>query len=283
MAENTDELDKIIGSKGPRRQKEDFSELEALDPVFRRPTPIFKDNEPIAEPKTALPESYQMVRNALFGSGEISPGLGALAGLGTGAVIGTLEQGRNILNLLPAMRMMSEAGPTPTGSAYEKWLRNFAGMERTGPGGVPEAAQTYQRSKTHGEAGKKMFQRYGTQPLDINRYLEAAEEAERARSGSGLARAAQATSRGLGYIPGLSLLAGMTGGADVAEGLRRLEQGETTGGAIKGLGGLGALLSLFPHPVTRLGGGALGLLSLPAEAAYQSTRAVPPGPEYTAP
>lgn len=270
MAQNTDELEKMIGSRRPRDEKQDFSDLEKLDPVFRMGPPTFERNEVIDFKQAGLPESYQMVRKALFGESDIPKGFGELAGLGVGATAGTLEQGRNILNLLPAFRAASQTTSTPpTGSAYEKWLRNFAGMERTGPGGVPEAAQTYQRAKTHGEAGKKIFQRYGTQPLDISRYLEAAEEADRGRRAAGLSQMAQTTTKGLGYIPGLSILAGTVGGGDIVEAIRRLEKGDYPGAAIKGIGGLGALASLIPTPITRLGGGALGLLSLPLESMYQ--------------
>lgn len=270
MAQNTDELEKMIGPRRPRDEKQDFSDLEKLDPVFRMAPPTFERNEVIDFKQAGLPEPYQMVRKTLFGESDIPKGFGELGGLVLGGTAGMLEQGKNIMNLLPAFRAASQTpSAPPTGSAYEKWLKNFAGMERTGPGGVPEAAQTYQRSKTHGEAGKKLFQRYGTQPLDISRYLEAAEEADRGRRAAGLSQMAQTTTKGLGYIPGLSILAGTVGGGDIVEAIRRLEKGDYPGAAIKGIGGLGALASLIPTPFTRLGGGALGLLSLPLESMYQ--------------
>lgn len=284
MAEKTDELDAILERRKPSKEQEDFSELEALDPAFRRPIPTFEQNKPIGPAQAALPEAYQMVRKALVGEGPIPKGYGELAGLGVGAAAGTLEQGRNIMNLLPMFRAASEAAPSPTGSAYEKWLKNFAGIERTGPGGVPEAAQTYQRIKTHGKgAGEKMFQRYGTQPLDIARYAEQAGEAEKARRMAGLGQMAEKTTRGLGYIPGLSLLAGTSGAADLVEAMRRMEKGDYPGAAIKGIGGLGTMASLIPTPLTRLGGGALGLLSMPLDALYQGLMTRPESAEYTAP
>jgi len=269
--------------------------LEDVDPIFKDTLPVPSSTSTSAPPPPAelsnlqnLPASYQMARRAIFGESPISPGVGEFGGAILGGTAGMLEQGRNILNLRPGIKAMGEAitAPPPsaaTGSAYEKWLRNFAGLERTGPGGVPEAAQTYQRTKTHGEAGKKVYQRYGNQPLDINRYLAATDEADRARKLAWLKQAGEKTTRGLGYVPGLSVLAGGLGGADLIEALRRLERGEYGGAAIKGIGGLGALASLLPFPLTRLGGGALSLLSMPAEALYQGGEPPPPSAEYEAP
>ena len=280
-----EDVDPIFsGKKEPT--KSEGPKLEDLDPIFKDKLPTPTDTAATVPTPPQLPAGYQMVRNAIFGEGPIQPGQGEFAGGVLGGVAGSLEQGRNILNLLPAARAMGQATtptPPPTAGSGAAWLRNWAGMDRPIAGGVPEGAQAYQRAKTHGEAGSKLWKRFGNQPLDIARYAEQAEEAERVKRASNLAQAAGKTSRALGYVPGLSLLAGTAGGADLVEALRRYEKGDYGGAAIKGIGGLGALASLIPHPVTRLGGGALSLLAMPLDALYQGTNTQPAPINYTAP
>lgn len=268
--------------------------LEDIDPIFKDtlPAPSSISSAPPTPSELSnlqnLPESYQMARRAIFGEQPIPPGVGEFGGGTLGAVAGGLEQGRNILNLRPAARAMGETitAPPPatsTGSGAA-WLRNWAGIDRPITGGVPEGAQAYERTKTHGEAGKQLWKRFGNQPLDIARYTEAADEADRARKLAWLKQAGEKTTRGLGYVPGLSVLAGASGGADVIEALRRLEKGDYTGAAIKGVGGLGALASLLPFLPTRLGGGALSLLAMPIDAIYRDAAMPPPESlDYTAP
>jgi len=265
-------------AKGPRqRQEVDTSALEALDPVFRRPPPRFEKNEEIAV--SELPAAYQMVKGALIGESEPDTGMFTLGGAGTGAALGAAEQSRNIMRLFSNPKVQAAATEAVADNPeLAKWLKNWAGIERSADvGGVPSQSQIYQRTKTHGKAGEKVFKKFGTDPLDILRQAEkaketqaAAEAAARSARMAQLGEKASSVSRGLGYIPGLSVAAGGLGGYDIAEAMKRYESGDTPGALIQGVGGLGALASLLPHPVPRLLGGGLSLMSMPALYMYEA-------------
>lgn len=270
MAEKLEDLDPVF-SKGGKKKEVDTSELEALDPVFTKDPPRFQQNKEISVQE--LPQPYRMVRKALMGEGDIDEGIAGVGGLLLGAGAGAAEQTRNVMGLFKSPKAGPVATAPPSGtSAYEKWLKNWAGIERVGPGGVPEGAQTYQRVKTHGKAGQEVFKRFGNMPLDISRQADIAQEAAGQARRSGLSNLARGTSRGLGYIPGLSMLAGTSGGVDIARALQRAEEGDTLGALIQGIGGTGALASLLPHPVPRLIGGGLSLAAMPAIYYYDLLR-----------
>ena len=59
-------------------------------------------------------------------------------------------------------------------------------------------------------------------------------------------------------------IAGGSAGYDIADMIDRYEKGDTSGAVIKGIGGLGSLAAMVPHPLTRAVGTGLGLLSIPA-------------------
>lgn len=53
-------------------------------------------------------------------------------------------------------------------SGGQKWLENYANMERPEfTGGVPEAAQTHQRSKPQGKVTSQLYKKFGNKPLNI--------------------------------------------------------------------------------------------------------------------
>jgi len=77
------------------------------------------------------------------------------------------------------------------------------------------------------------------------------------------------TSRLLGKIPLGSTLMGVGAGLEGKQAYDAYNQGDYPLAAIYGLGALGSAASLIPHPATRLGGGALSLLSVPAAEMYK--------------
>ncbi len=72
----------------------------------------------------------------------------------------------------------------------------------------------------------------------------------------------------IGYVSKIPVIgpaiAGGSAGYDIADMIDRYEKGDTSGAVIKGIGGLGSLAALIPHPVTRAVGTGLGVLSIPA-------------------
>lgn len=150
----------------------------------------------------------------------------------------------------------------PQGAGGEKWLRNWAGMNRPGVQGVPEASQIYERAKTHGKAGEKVWKKFGDRPLDVGRQAEMAAQQRRAGSlpgqiVSGAKEAGKALVKPTPYrFLGGALAGGLTG-YDAARAWNRLQEGDIPGAAISGIGAFGGALSFIPHPITRIGGGAI--------------------------
>jgi len=116
--------------------------------------------------------------------------------------------------------------------------------------------------------------------VDKMMQLEAAQKAEAARRAQALGQGvpmgerimsklpapAQSAGRFLGGMtqsgvaPWLGRgLAGAGTGFQGADAYNRFQQGDIPGAAISGLGALGSAASFFPHPVTRLGGAAVGI------------------------
>lgn len=236
-----------------------------------------------APPETAkgLPEGYQMARQFLMGDAEIEPSKLQFLGAGAGALVGTGERLYDIFG-----KKAAQAGDQ---SGYAKWLRNWAGIERPDMRGIPKQSQTYQKIKTHGEAGEKVFKKYGTDPLDIKRYLENAALEKEIADRAARSQMAEKASKFLGRIPGGSIIAGGAAGLDIGEAMKQYEEGDTAGALINAVGGLGSAAALIPHPATRLVGGALSLASMPAEYINDLLKGrikkelPPPSMEYMAP
>jgi hypothetical protein len=53
-------------------------------------------------------------------------------------------------------------------SSGDAWLKNYANIDKPDfTGGVPEAAQTYQRGKPSGKVSSQLFKKFGNKPLNI--------------------------------------------------------------------------------------------------------------------
>lgn len=111
----------------------------------------------------------------------------------TGAPPGSISDVNALMNpakvaMTPeaAARMAAEARippspPMPIAPASEisessgaKWKRNWANTPDAGfEGGVPEAAQSYQRQKPQGKVTSKLYKKFGNMPLNIQGQMEA--------------------------------------------------------------------------------------------------------------
>lgn len=174
---------------------------------------------------------------------------------------------------IPAMR-----------SSGTKWMQNWAGVNREVSGGVPEASAMYNRMKGQGPISGRMTKMWGvdTQPqvpgqpkvplVDRLMGQSAAAEssaatramAEEAAHKAALARVAEATPGPLARVgqfiksPGVAgTLGGAGAGLSFYEAYRRFQEGDTSGAVIDALGGVGAVMSLFPG--LQLPGMAIGL------------------------
>ncbi len=153
----------------------------------------------------------------------------------------------------------------------------------SGPGYTQEEVVAHKRAqeKPIGK-GKISGKIAGNSPMNIDQMmaLDAEKKAEAARRAKALGQGAsmgerlmaklpepvQAAGRFIGgatqsgVAPWLGRgLAGAGAGFQGAEALNRFKQDDNLGGAISTVGAIGSGLSLFPHPVTRLGGAAIGV------------------------
>lgn len=226
----------------------------------------------------ALPEGYRKVRRAIFGEGEIEPGGATLVGGAVGAVAGTGERLSDFFKSRSpdvSEKIDTGAGPRlPTDSRDPGAWGRKTGVG-LGTGSTREQSQRFKRSQPHGKISKRSAELFGEGAdveLDIERQAaraasreasermerELAERAERART-------LEKISKGMGRIPGGSILAGALTGKDIAEAMKRYEEGDVSGALINLVGGIGSAAALVPHPATRLIGGGLSLASMPAE------------------
>jgi len=180
------------------------------------------------------------------------------AGLVGGAAVG-MEAGRREVKASKAAPRVVEPG-----SPGEKWA------SKTGYGKgegytVQERAEAYERAKNKGKISSKISP---GRALDIEGWAQQKKLAEELASKAKIAEGAKTATRLLGKVPLGSTLMGAGAGLEGAQAYEAYQQGDYPLAAIHGLGALGSAASLIPHPATRLGGGALSLLSVPAAEMY---------------
>ena len=191
----------------------------------------------------------------------IDPKTGLSVGATAGAIAGTAEAVPSLYNKL--------RGKVPidvdAGSPGQKWAAK-TGYGK-GPGySVQEVARAYEKAKSKGKVSGKLPP---GETLNINEWIKQQKLAEDLASKSAGKEFVSKASKVLGRIPLGSTLAGASGGMDIAEAAQRASKGDIVGAAIKGVGGLGSLATLIPHPAPRLIGGALALGAMPAEYIYE--------------
>tara|TARA_R110000868_G_C10923742_1_gene765882 strand:- start:1035 stop:2243 length:1209 start_codon:yes stop_codon:yes gene_type:complete len=191
----------------------------------------------------------------------IDPKTGLSVGATAGAIAGTAEAVPSLYNKL--------RGKVPidvdAGSPGQKWAAK-TGYGK-GPGySVQEVARAYEKAKSKGKVSGKLPP---GETLNINEWIKQQKLAEDLASKSAGKEFFSKASKVLGRIPLGSTLVGASGGMDIAEAAQRASKGDIVGAAIKGVGGLGSLATLIPHPAPRLIGGALALGAMPAEYIYE--------------
>jgi len=183
--------------------------------------------------------------------------LGAVAGAGTGAIVGPKVGG--------ALQSLQQ-NATPTGG--EKWAKNWAGQNRPGVS-VPEAAAGYQRSKGQGKISGRVSQMYGprapVQPGVFQPGRLALPQSPNPPPITPLAGKVAQYGGALLNSPIGQKVTGALGGYGAAtqgmDAYQRAKQGDKLGAAIAGVGAFGSGVAAIPTPVTRIGGGALSMLS----------------------
>lgn len=136
------------------------------------------------------------------------------------------------------------AGPKGSGQA---WLKNWANIQKPEfTGGVPEAAQAYQRGKPQGKVTSKLYKKFGDRPLNIADFT--AEQALIEARNAEMAREAQAIKNaqsGAGALKTIGRLTGVAGaglgGYDV---MQRLKDKDTHGALASGIGTAASLAPL---------------------------------------
>lgn len=177
----------------------------------------------------------------------------------------------------PPAAPLASGAPATSG---EKWSANWAGQERPGVGGVPEASAAYQRSKGQGKVTGELSKRFGPAafpPVEPGTYQGSLADRLIARNREAETVARQAASplnrvsEMFGTIgrTGANLLSdvlrsrsmGAFGAGSVAyqglEALKQLKAGQDEEAALSGIGALGGGLMMIPTVPTAVVGGAL--------------------------
>lgn len=250
--------------EAPVQGAEDLSYLGALPPDIDDKDPELSGTEQL----------YQRARELMSGpEGEVDKslmtGAGAVAGAGVGAAQTGVGISKKLSNALDAVAKGSNAGsPTVAGSdAPGQKYKAKTGYGRGSGYTVEDVVTNRERAKGHGKISGKMSKMWGVPErgeslMDmLYRKQKTAEQLAKEAS-----RAKMLDK--IGFISKLPVvgpaIAGGSAGYDIADMIDRYEKGDTSGAVIKGIGGLGSLAAMVPHPIPRAVGTGLGLLSIPA-------------------
>jgi hypothetical protein len=231
-------------------------------------------NEPAgAVTVQAAPKEYENYQPLMVGAGTGM--LGMLGGRNVERVTSRVAPPLPARVDVPPATVSPSATPTPidpkTGMPYsgDKWSSKVVG--NMGPGGqsVTEAARNYQiqQGLSPSEAAQFKTNREGIilpnkteaeqRLLQEARQKAIAEKARRAMETVG-----KGTQVATHIFPRLMTGLGAFGaGAEGTEAVNRFNRGDYPGAAISGIGALGSVASMVPHPLTRGIGTAAGVLS----------------------
>jgi hypothetical protein len=141
----------------------------------------------------------------------------------------------------------------------QAWLQNWANIQEPEfTGGVPEAAQKYQRGKPQGKVTSKLYKKFGNTPLNIQGQMveaqiaaKAAIEAQKAAAAQAaeIARQTEAAASASQYSKYLNKIGkvGAVGGAGLGglDVYNRLADKDTHGAIASGLGTAASLAPMF--------------------------------------
>lgn len=218
----------------------------------------FSDVSPATPSASAAPTKQESAEPSMVQKIQALPP-SQQAGLVSGAAVGA-EAGRRELKAAKAPTRVVEPG-----SPGQKWAAK-TGYGRGEGYTVQEVAEAYERAKNKGKVSSKISP---GRALDIEGWMKQQKLAEELALKSKLAEGAQTATKMLGKIPLGSTLMGAGAGLEGAQAYEAYKQGDYPLAAIHGVGALGSAASLIPTPMTRLGGGALSLLSAPAAEMYK--------------
>lgn len=210
-------------------------------------------------PASGMPDMGDLEQRMNQAQKEQDVRMGQIIGGGAGLALGTGKAGLDVSRsaLQGIGRNIAQGAATPQapqgGTSGEKWARNWAGQERPGIGGVPEASAAYQRSKGQGKVSGRMSKMWGpagpNEPAAlVDRLMARGAPPPRP---SGLERVTSVfqsmigpASLGARYaLPPLALAAA---GGEGIRAKQMYEEGDTTGATLAGLSALGAVGSLTP-------------------------------------
>lgn len=269
----------------PASTKEYVSSISSMgafaspEPEQEAPEPAQEAPEPVATPAS---ESDFMANKSRIAVDVMGAGAGAALskGLDVASNIGkTSEAIRQLPGALAAAKPVAGGPAGPVGgpaSSGAKWLQNWGGIAKEGfSGGVPDAAAQYNKMKPQGQimqglAKKGLVTPQPVQPgvftggqLSISGQPPAPPPPP--SPPGALSQATGALKQGAGAVLRSPVTMGALGGFSAAESgqeaQKRMMEGDTTGAAIAGTGGVGGLMQLIPHPATRAIGAAISVAS----------------------
>jgi hypothetical protein len=216
-------------------------------------------------PKEAAPETKEKSVEAQLND-MMYPAAGAVAG---GTVGGATTAGRIIGGLKDAAKgadpvAMEQARRIAEKNAVETWGRTqhrVPGMPTEKPGlyfGEPTYALEKQRA--YNEIQKMSADPQYQAKVLAEQKPAVAQYAQRVAKENPTAM--QKVGNFLGRSPMGAIAGGLTGlgaGFQASDAVNRYNEGDKLGSAISGVGAVGTGLSMIPHPVTRIGGTAVGL------------------------
>jgi len=247
----------------PVQTVDDLSYLGALPPDIDQKEPEL----------SGVDQLYQRARELMSGpEGEVDKtlmtSLGALGGAGIGAAQTGVNLTQKIGNYLDRDAQSKVAGspdvdPNSPGQKYKKKTGYGRGSGYT----VEDVVTSRERAKGHGKISGKMAKMWGV-PERGESLMDMLSRKQKVNEQLAKEAARQKMLERIGYVSKIPVIgpaiAGGSAGYDIADMIDRYEKGDTSGAVIKGIGGLGSLAALIPHPVTRAVGTGLGVLSIPA-------------------
>jgi hypothetical protein len=249
--------------EAPVQGAEDLSYLGALPADIDEKDPELSTTEQL----------YQRARELMSGpEGEVDKSLmtgsGAVAGTAVGATQAGVGLTKKIADALDTVAQNRGAGATGVdanspGQKYKKKTGYGRGSGYT----VEDVVTDRERAKGHGKVSGKMSKMWGV-PERGESLMDMLYRKQKTAEQLAKEAARNKMLDKIGFISKVPVIgpaiAGGSAGYDIADMIDRYEKGDTSGAVIKGIGGLGSLAAMVPHPLTRAVGTGLGLLSIPA-------------------
>jgi hypothetical protein len=222
---------------------------------------------------SGIDQLYQRARELMSGpEGEVDKSLATGAGAVAGTALGATQAGvgltKKISDALDTVAQNKGAGAAGAdanspGQKYKKKTGYGRGSGYT----VEDVVTDRERAKGHGKVSGKMSKMWGV-PERGESLMDMLYRKQKTAEQLAKEAARNKMLDKIGFISKVPVIgpaiAGGSAGYDIADMIDRYEKGDTSGAVIKGIGGLGSLAAMVPHPLTRAVGTGLGALSIPA-------------------